>query len=641
MSSITVTFPDGSQKAFDKGTRGIDIVSSISEGLARNTYAMKCDGKVTDILDPLTSDTTVTFLTWKDDEGKEVLRHSGAHLFAQALLRKYPSAKIAIGPPIENGFHYDFALEHKITPEDLRAIEDEMKVIMKEKLSIQKKEITRDEAQKLFADNHFKIELINDVPDEKIRVYEQGEFIDFCRGPHVSNTGMIKAFKLTKVSGAYWKGSAQNEQLQRVYGVVFPDKKEMNEYLTQLEEAQKRDHKVIGQSLGLFCLDEQVGPGLILWKPKGAIVRTLLEEFLRQELVKRGYEIVYTPHIGKVDLYKTSGHYPYYSDSQFPPILMRDSDDKYLLKPMNCPHHIKIYASEARSYRDLPLRLAEFGTVYRFEQSGELNGLTRVRGFTQDDAHIFCTPDQVKGEFKDTVELVQFVFETFGFKDVMIRLSLRDPNSDKYVGKIEDWNRAEKELREVLTDMKIPYEEAEGEAAFYGPKVDFVVQDVLGRKWQLGTVQLDYNLPERFEIEYAGADSKPHRPVMIHRAPFGSMERFFGILIEHFAGKFPLWLSPEQVRLLPVADRHIAFCEKAAQEMRASGIRVTIDTKSSTISKKVRNAQIDKVNYILVIGDKEEEHNTVNIRTRDEKQLGEKSVQEFIDFLKQEVLHRT
>ncbi|MCE9589946.1 MAG: threonine--tRNA ligase [Planctomycetes bacterium] len=466
---------------------------------------------------------------------------------------------------------------------------------------------------------------------------------DLCMGPHVPNTGVIGAFKVTSVASSHWHGNVDSDRFQRVYGTAFFSKADLDAHLNQLDEAKQRDHRVIGQKLGLFVIDEMVGQGLVLWKPRGGMVRTLLQEFLQRELLHRGYDMVFTPHIGKIDLYKTSGHYPYYAEAQFPPIKMRDhvggtgGDEEYILKPMNCPHHIRIYASDPHSYRDLPVRLAEFGTVYRFEQSGELSGMTRVRGFTQDDAHIFCTQDQVKHEFRATVELVQFVFDVFGFKDVSIRLSLRDPASDKYTGAPELWDQAERELREVLQEMKVSYTEAKGEAAFYGPKTDFIVKDVIGRKWQLGTVQLDYNLPERFKIEYIGADNKPHRPVMIHRAPFGSMERFMAILIEHYAGAFPLWLSPEQVRVLPISEKFTAYGQKVTQALSDAGFRVRLDESGDRVQAKIKVAQDLKVNYMLVVGGKDEAAQAVSIRCRTRGDLGAVPIQAFVDKAKNEL----
>src|SRR5579871_3344612 len=609
--------PDGSIKEIPDGTTVSQLAESIGKRLAQAAIVGRVDGKLVDLSFPLTGAHDVQIITDRDPDGLYVMRHSTAHVLAQALRHLYGSdVQYTIGPVIDNGFFYDFEFPKGFSQEELPKVEAEMQKIISQQLPFARSEVEPATAKELLhgQNQRFKDEIIDELAaagEKTVSTYQQGDFLDLCRGPHVPNTGKIKAFKLMNVAGAYWRGDEKRERLTRIYGTAFFDKKELDAHLKQLEEAKERDHRVIGQKLGLFTIDEQVGQGLILWKPKGAIVRTVLQNFLQEELFRRGYHMVYTPHIGKVDLYRTSGHYPYYKESQFPLIRFLkegaqelidaleaaangqqplapekerelvakaglektypwDADPKaryaqayqlslsgedYLLKPMNCPHHIKIYASEPRSYRDLPLRLAEFGTVYRFEQSGELSGMTRVRGFTQDDAHIFCTHDQVKHEFRATVELVQFVFGTLGFKDVQIRLSKHDPDSPKFAGNKEVWLQAEQEIRDVLVDMKMDFVEAAGEAAFYGPKVDFLVRDVLGRKWQLGTVQLDYVLPERFQIHYTGADNRPHRPVMIHRAPFGSMERFMGILIEHFGGSFPLWLAPVQVAVLPISDK--------------------------------------------------------------------------------------
>lgn len=700
-----VKLPDGSIKQVPDGTTVGQLAESIGKRLAQAAIIGKVDGKLVDLSCPLSGSHEVQIITDRDPEGLYVMRHSTAHVLAQALRRIYgKDVQYTIGPVIENGFFYDFELPKGFSQEELPKIEAQMQKIIDEKLDFRRDEVPADQGKQLLRgeNQRFKDEIIDELVqsgEKTVSTYRQGDFLDLCRGPHVPNTAKIKAFKLLNVAGAYWRGDSNRDQLTRIYGTAFFDKKDLEQHLKQLEEAKQRDHRVIGQKLGLFAIDDQVGQGLILWKPKGAMVRTLLQQFLQEELFRRGYQIVYTPHIGRVELYKTSGHYPYYKESQFPLILfLRDeakelidalaawrdeakplapererelvakaripqdkypwdqsdparrlaiardlslSGEDYLLKPMNCPHHIKIYASEPRSYRDLPLRLAEFGTVYRFEQSGELSGLTRVRGFTQDDAHIFCTDGQVKAEFRSTVELVQFVFKTLGFADVQIRLSKHDPDSPKFAGNKEVWLRAEQEIREVLIDMKMDFVEAAGEAAFYGPKVDFLVRDVIGRKWQLGTVQLDYVLPERFKIEYTGADNRPHRPVMIHRAPFGSMERFMGILIEHFGGAFPLWLAPVQVAVLPISEKTHPYVQEVVGTLKAEGFRVEGDFGPDRLNAKVRQANLQKIPYQLIIGEKEADARQVSIRrfgtTED---LGKLPLTEFVQRLDQEVSTR-
>jgi threonyl-tRNA synthetase len=674
-----IKLPDGSVKEVADGTTVAQLAESIGKRLAQAAIVGRVDGKLVDLSHPLHGSHEVAIVTDRDPDGLYVLRHSTAHVLAQALRHLYgKDVQYTIGPVIDGGFFYDFELPKGFSAEELPKVEEEMRKIIEQNLAFSRDEVEPGKARELLhgENQRFKDEIISELEsagEKTVSIYRQGDFLDLCRGPHVPATGKIKAFKLLSVAGAYWRGDSNREQLTRIYGTSFFDKKELEKQLKQAEEAKQRDHRVVGQKLGLFAIDDQVGPGLILWKPKGAMVRILLQEFLQKELFRRGYEMVYTPHIGRVELYKTSGHYPYYEESQFPPMMLlresafplvaalreiRDgkrgplpseeeqalvkaagidpakypwketdpavkhafaralsqSGEDYLLKPMNCPHHIKIFASEARSYRGLPLRLAEFGTVYRFEQSGELSGLTRVRGFTQDDAHIFCTHEQVKGEFRATIELVQFVFDALGFKDVQIRLSKHDPKSEKFAGNKEVWLQAEAEIREVLTEMKVDFAEAEGEAAFYGPKVDFLVRDVIGRKWQLGTVQLDYVLPERFALEYTGADNRAHRPVMIHRAPFGSMERFMGILIEHFNGAFPLWLSPVQVAVLSISEKHNGYAQEVHQALQAAGLRATADLGADKIGSKIRLATIGKTPLMLIIGEKEETDRTVTVR---------------------------
>ncbi|MEC7357814.1 MAG: threonine--tRNA ligase [Verrucomicrobiota bacterium] len=606
----------------------------------------------------------------------ERLRHSTAHILATAIAKIWPDAQFAAGPPVENGFYYDVELEHRISPEDFERIEDEMLKVVKENQTFERMIVSREEALNLAQSGRlaalsernnpstFKIDLLEDIPEEEeISIFKNGDFWDLCAGPHVPRTGNCKAFKLMSVASAFYKGDSNNPQLQRIYGTSFKNKTQLNEYLEQLEEAKKRDHRKVGRDLGLFHFDESVGQGLVLWKPKGSIIRNELQKFIAGELDKKGYSQVYTPHIGKLDLYKTSGHFPYYEESQFSPIVGRESmsalaeegcscgeltnrlksgeAEGFLLKPMNCPHHIKIYSSEHHSYRDLPVRLAEFGTVYRWEKSGELGGLTRVRSFTQDDAHLFCTDDQVQEEIMGCLELVKVVLNTLGIVDYRVRVGLRDVDSTKYVGDPENWDRAESALREAASSLDVPFTEESGEAAFYGPKIDFVVKDVIGREWQLGTVQVDYNLPERFDLSYIGKDNKPHRPVMIHRAPFGSLERFVAVLIEHFEGSVPTWLSPEQVRVLPISEK---FSEQAGEQLNkllGVGARASMDNSAEKIGAKIRLAQIDKVPYMLIIGANEVETNTISVRHRKRGDLGALCPKEFISQFTEEVSSRS
>ena len=606
----------------------------------------------------------------------ERLRHSTAHILATAIAKIWPDAQFAAGPPVENGFYYDVELEHRISPEDFAKIEEEMIRVVKENQTFERMIVSREEALNLAQSGRlaalgersksstFKIDLLEDIPEgEEISIFKNGDFWDLCAGPHVPRTGNCKAFKLMSVASAFYKGDSNNPQLQRIYGTSFKNKTQLNEYLNQLEEAKKRDHRKVGRDLGLFHFDESVGQGLVLWKPKGSIIRNELQKFIAGELDKKGYSQVYTPHIGKLDLYKTSGHFPYYEESQFFPIVGRESMSEladegcscgeltnrlksgeaegFLLKPMNCPHHIKIYSSEHHSYRDLPVRLAEFGTVYRWEKSGELGGLTRVRSFTQDDAHLFCTDDQVQEEIMGCLELVKVVLNTLGIVDYRVRVGLRDVDSSKYVGDPDNWDRAESALREAASSLDVPFTEESGEAAFYGPKIDFVVKDVIGREWQLGTVQVDYNLPERFDLSYIGKDNKPHRPVMIHRAPFGSLERFVAVLIEHFEGSFPTWLSPEQVRVLPISEK---FSEQAAEQLNKLlrvGARATMDNSAEKIGAKIRLAQLAKVPYMLIIGANEVEANTISVRHRKRGDLGALCPEEFISQFKEEISSRS
>lgn len=576
----------------------------------------------------------------------EELRHSAAHILGTAVLRLFPEARLDIGPPTDTGFYYDFDLEHKFTAEDLEKIEGEMRNVVKENQKFERVETTREEAERFFREKgqSFKLVRLADIPDgSPITFYKNGEFTDLCAGTHVRYTSQVKAFKLLNVAGAYHKGDEKNKQLQRIYGTAFPSKQELEDYLKQQEEARKRDHRKLGKELELFHIDDEVGQGLILWLPKGALLRQQLQNFISEELRKQGYSQVFTPHIGKLGLYRTSGHFPYYKDSQYPPVIERESlellskencgcaeltnrldkgeIEGYLLKPMNCPMHIKIFDATPHSYRDLPVRLAEFGTVYRWEQSGELNGMTRVRGFTQDDAHLFCTEDQLAGEVMGCLDLVKTVLSTLGMQDYRVRVSLRDPDSSKYVGKPENWDKAENALRDAAQSLGVPFTEEPGEAAFYGPKIDFVIKDVIGREWQLGTVQVDYNLPERFDISYIGPDNKPHRPVMVHRAPFGSMERFCGVLIEHFGGQFPTWLAPEQVRLVTITDGQNEFAAQLCQQLKDKGVRATVDPQSDKLGAKIRRAELEKVPHIWVLGAKEAEAGNVAVRSRVNKAL--------------------
>lgn len=606
----------------------------------------------------------------------ERLRHSTAHVLATAISKLWPDAQFAYGPPTEQGFYYDVDMGHRITPDDFEKIEAEMKKVVKENQPFEKIVVSRDEALTMaksgrlaaLADRDvesvFKIDLLEEIPeDEIISIYKNGDFWDLCAGPHVPRTGNCKAFKVMSVASAFYKGDANNPQLQRVYGTAFKNKTELNEHLERLEEAKLRDHRKIGKDLDLFHIDEAVGQGLVLWKPKGSVVRQELQDFISEHLDRQGYSQVFTPHIGKLDLYRTSGHFPYYADSQFPPLAEREAfkalaDEGcscgelmnklesgetagFMLKPMNCPHHIKIFQSNHHSYRDLPVRLAEFGTVYRWEQSGELGGMTRVRGFTQDDAHIFCTEDQVKDEIMGCLELVKIVLGTLGMEDYRVRVGLRDPDSTKYVGEPEKWDKAEQALREAASSLGTDFAEEPGEAAFYGPKIDFVVKDVIGREWQLGTVQVDYNLPERFGLEYVGADNATHRPVMIHRAPFGSMERFVGVLIEHFAGKFPTWLSPEQVRILPISEKFVDSANEVYEALRAEGVRVKVDDTNEKVGAKIRLAQLERIPYMLIIGAKEQESNQVSVRHRDRGDVGAVGVDEFKNQVVAEIRSRS
>jgi len=643
---LKVKLPDGSVREYARPVRPIEVAAEIGAGLAKATLAAEVDGKVVGASAPLPSEGEVSLrlLTKKDPEALAVMRHSAAHVMARAVMRLFDGVQLAFGPTTDNGFYYDFELQRPLSEEDFPAIEAEMAKIVKANEPFERIEEPRDKAVAICRDlkQTLKVEHINEGLAEHptLSFYRQGEFIDLCRGPHIPSAGAIGAFKLLSIAGAYWKGDANRQQLQRLYGTAWFSKEELEEHLKRVEEAKRRDHRVLGKQLDLFTTNPGlVGAGLVLWLPKGAAVRGLLEAFLREELTKRGYQGVYTPHIGRVELYQISGHFPYYSDSQFKPIVMSD-DERYLLKPMNCPHHIMIYKSKPRSYRDLPVRLAEFGTVYRYEQSGELGGMTRVRGFTQDDAHLFCTEEQVGDEFRGCIEMTQGVLKALGMNDYRVRLGFRDPTSDKYVGSDAVWERAEKTLEKVCRDMNLPNLDIErGEAAFYGPKADFVVSDCLGREWQLGTVQLDYNLPspERFGLEYIGADNQPHQPVMIHRAPLGSLERFVGVLIEHFAGAFPLWLAPEQVRVLTVSEKSEEYGRQVETQLRAAGMRVTGDYRAEKLGSKIRDAQLELIPYMLVVGPRDAESGTVSVRDRISGDLGAMPLAEAIAKFQAEV----
>ncbi|MEP1150305.1 MAG: threonine--tRNA ligase [Balneola sp.] len=635
--NITITLPDGSTREYPSGTTGLDIAQSISSGLARVALSITADGEIIDLDRPLTDDTTVAINTWDSEEGKYTFWHSSAHILAEAIQELYPEAKFGIGPPIESGFYYDIDFgEKNISQDDLEKIEKKFLEVARNKNSFVRKDISKEDALAHYKNNgnEYKVDLIEGLDDGTITFYTQGNFTDLCRGPHVPNTGVVKAIKLTSLAGAYWRGDNNSKQLTRIYGISFPKQKMLEEHLTMIEEAKKRDHRKLGKELGIYMIDKMVGSGLPIWLPKGARLRRTLESFLRDEQFERGYQEVITPHIANIELYKTSGHYPYYSDSQFDPIQV--DDEEYMLKPMNCPHHHRIFSNEMRSYRDLPLRLAEFGTVYRYEQSGELSGLSRVRGFTQDDAHIYCTHDQLKQEIKHTIDLTNFVFDTFGMP-VDIRLSFRDDNDEKYGGDIELWDRAQAEIKEVADEMNLNYTIAPGEASFYGPKIDFIIRDAIGRKWQLGTVQVDYVMPERFDLTYVGSDNEKHRPVIIHRAPFGSMERFTSILIEHFAGNFPLWLSPEQIRVLPISDDQNDYAKKCVEAFKKSGVRVTLDERSEQIGGKIRDAETDKVPYMLIVGTKEQDAGTVSVRRHRKGDIGTFDFSDFLSTVENEI----
>jgi len=638
---INITLPDGSQRQVDSGTTALDVAMSISEGLARNVLAAEVNGEVWDPQRPIGTDATLKLLTWKDDAGKSTMWHSSAHLLAEALEALFPGVKFWVGPPIENGFYYDVDFgDQTITDNDFGAIESKMMELAKQKNPFVRSEMSKADAIAYFTEKEdaYKLDLLEGLEDGTITFYNQGNFTDLCRGPHMPHTGFVKAAKVMSIAGAYWKGDEKNKQLTRVYGITFPKKQELNAYLELLEQAKARDHRKLGKEMDLFHFSEKVGQGLPLWLPKGADLRMRLESFLKEAQRKAGYEPVITPHIGNKELYITSGHYAKYGEDSFQPINTPAEGEEYLLKPMNCPHHCEIFKARPRSYRDLPVRFAEFGTVYRYEQSGELHGLTRVRGFTQDDAHIFCTVDQVKEEVGKVIDLVLYIFRTLKFEDFIAQVSLRDPeNPEKYIGKDENWDKAERAIQEIADEKGLKTAVELGEAAFYGPKLDFMVRDAIGRKWQLGTVQIDYNLPERFELEYTGADNTKHRPVMIHRAPFGSMERFVAILIEHCAGKFPLWLTPEQVKILPISDRFNEYAESVSKVLENHDIRALVDDRSEKVGKKIRDAELEKVPYMLILGESEAKDGTVSVRKQGEGDAGGMSVEAFAELIQSEI----
>jgi threonyl-tRNA synthetase len=638
---LNISLPDGSVRSVEEGTSAMQLAAQISEGLARNVLAAEVNGVVVDASRPLPDNATVKLLTWNDENGKSTMWHSSAHLMAEALEVLYPGVKLAIGPPIENGFYYDVDFEGKpFTQEDFSKVEKLMLELARQKNEFVRKEVSKADAISYFTEkgDQYKLELIEGLQDGEITFYTQGNFTDLCRGPHIPNTGFIKAAKLMNVAGAYWRGDEKNKMLTRVYAITFPKAAELEEYLVQVEEAKKRDHRKLGKEMGLFHFSQRVGSGLPLWLPKGTDLRTRLQNFLTVAQKKAGYQPVITPHIGSKELYETSGHWAKYGADSFQPIHTPQEGEMYMLKPMNCPHHCEIYNAEPRSYKDLPLRFSEFGTVYRYEQTGELHGLTRVRGFTQDDAHIFCTPDQVKEEIGKVIDLVLYIFKTLNFHDFLAQVSLRDPiNREKYIGSDENWEKAELAIQEVANEKGLRTVVEYGEAAFYGPKLDFMVRDAIGRKWQLGTVQLDYNLPERFQLEYTGSDNQKHRPVMIHRAPFGSMERFVAILIEHCAGQFPLWLSPEQVRILPVSEKYNEYAKKVANTLEISDIRALVDDTNEKVGKKIREAELAKVTYMLVVGETEMLANSVSARKKGEGDLGVFSVEDFAAMVNDEV----
>ena len=634
--NIKITLPDASIREVPQGTSALDVAKGISEGLARVVISAKINGEVWDLNRPITEDSKLSLLKFDDLDGKKTFWHSSSHLLAEALETLYPGVKLGIGPAIDNGFYYDVDFgDHQFSSNDFEKVEQKMKELANQSNTFQRKEISKSEAITYFTEKNdpYKLELIDGLEDGQITFYTQGNFTDLCRGPHIQNSSSIKAIKLLNVAAAYWRGDEKNKSLTRIYGVSFPKTGMLKEHMNLLEEAKKRDHRKLGKELELFMFSEKVGAGLPLWLPKGTAIRERLENFMRQAQIERGYQQVVTPHIGRKELYMTSGHYEKYGEDSFQPIKTPSEDEEFLLKPMNCPHHCEVFKFKPKSYKELPLRIAEFGTVYRYEQSGELNGLTRVRGFTQDDAHIFCTPDQLKGEFVDVIDLVMHVFGKLGFKDFNAQISLRDPeNKQKYIGSDENWDKAERAIIEATGERDMKTITEYGEAAFYGPKLDFMVKDALGRSWQLGTIQVDYNLPERFDLDYIGSDNEKHRPVMIHRAPFGSMERFIGILIEHTAGNFPLWLSPEQVAILPISEKYHDYSDKVLKFLNKNDIRGLIDQRAEKIGRKIRDAWASKIPVMIIIGEEESDNQEVSVRLQGEGDVGKFKLDEFVEY---------
>lgn len=636
---IAITLPDGSVRNYEDGASALDVARSISEGLARNVLSAEWNGQTVEAAAELPGDGSLRLFTWNDPQGKQAFWHSSAHVMAQALLKIYPDAKLTIGPAIENGFYYDVDLgEQTLSEKDFPALESKMIELAREKAEFKMRSVRKAEALALYAGNEYKTELIENLEDGSITFCDHSDFTDLCRGGHIPNTGVIKAIKVMNVAGAYWRGDENKPQLTRVYGTSFPKKALLDEYLEHLEEAKKRDHRKLGRELELFTFSKRVGQGLPLWLPKGAELRERLEQFLKLAQRKAGYKPVISPHIGSKELYETSGHYAKYGADSFQPIHTPEDGEEYLLKPMNCPHHCELYKSKPRSYRDLPVRFAEFGTVYRYEQSGELHGLTRVRGFTQDDAHLFCTPEQVKEEFKNVIDLVLYILKTLDFPEFVAQISLRDPEQpEKYIGSTENWDKAEQAIIEAAEEKQLKTVVEYGEAAFYGPKLDFMVKDALNRSWQLGTIQVDYNLPERFELEYKGSDNEMHRPVMIHRAPFGSMERFVAVLLEHCGGNFPLWLTPDQVVILPISEKYVAHAQALLKLLDNCDIRALVDERNEKTGRKIRDAELNKIPFMLIIGEKEVEEGTVSVRKHGEGDLGSMELEEFTRLVEEEV----
>ena len=639
---VKITLPDNSVREFEEPVSGLELAQSISSQLARDVLSVSVNGETWDLTRKIPQDASVKLNKWDDREGMETFWHSSAHLMAEAIEHFYPGTRFGIGPTVDTGFYYDVELPNgqQLSEKDLQKIEQKMLELARQKNDIVRKEISKNDAMQMFTqkNDELKQELISELEDGTITLYEQGNFTDLCRGPHLPNTSYIKAVKLTSIAGAYWRGNEKNRMLTRVYGVTFPKQKMLDEYLVMLEEAKKRDHRKIGKEMELFTFSEAVGQGLPLWLPKGAQLRMQLEDFLKKVQKKYGYDQVITPHIGDVKLYKMSGHYEKYGKDSFQPITTPVEGEEYLLKPMNCPHHCEIYKSKPHSYKDLPMRMAEFGTVYRYEMSGELHGLTRVRGFTQDDAHIFCRPDQLKDEFKKVIDIIFIIFKALNFENYNAQISLRDPNNpQKYIGTSENWDKAEQAIIEACEEKGLNTTTVKGEAAFYGPKLDFMIKDALGRSWQLGTIQVDYNLPERFHLEYIGADDNRHRPVMIHRAPFGSMERFVAVLIEHTAGKFPLWLAPEQAVVLPISEKYNDYAQKVSNILNNSDIRTVVDDRNEKIGRKIRDNELKRVPYMLIVGEKEQENESVSVRKQGEGDIGVKQIGEFAGFITEEI----